>query len=416
MISLEKRGEWFYDQNCRPMDIHKNSFFPQVTACIDDLANNLGIEEKEVKISLNMVLIDLYHRWFYNEFNGGIGYSRDNNCYRVKTRYNRLGIKKIPLLLAVDALTKYEYIDHVKGFKPAQGRGVNSKIRATPRLIELIKSYKIEPDMIESDPNKESIILKDPNGKKLEYKDNEFTDRIREELSMYVERLSKHNITCKGYRDFLKIDTINIRKIFQTDWKSYGRIYGGYWQSSITSDQRKDIMIDDQDTIELDYSNQMVRILYSLIQRDYGDQDAYDLNIATNSPPRRVIKKAIICAINCKDKPTAIKAIQGEINKDSTLKDHPKINISKLLFDLEFKHQDIASLFYSGVGARCQRIDGEIASRIINHFTSIGKPVLSIHDSFICKEEDQQLLFELMHSTFQSVLSINIKDPNSLIK
>lgn len=408
-------GEWYYNKNCKPLDMHKYSHYPQVVQCIDKLLFDLGDDlpnNKIYKVHLNMVVVDLYHRWHGFKFNGGLGYSRDNNAYRLKTRYNGLRIKKKPLLETIDKLLELGYINHMKGYKTDK-QGFNSKIQATPKLIDYIKSFDIDPDCIWSSDQKEIIILKDKNGKKLEYKENEFTNRVREELLIYIDRLSKHQITIDG-KNFIKLDTMDIHKVFQTDFKQYGRIYGGFWQHAVTSKERENIKIDNQETTELDYKNQMIKILYSLEGIDY-DYDAYDVQ----GVDRKLVKKAVICMINCDSKFDAIRAIQGAINKDSYLYDYwfnkNRVNISDLLKQLEFKHQEVLKYFYNSSGALCQRIDSELASRIINFFVHQNKCLLGIHDSFICKKEDQDLLFKTMHREFQNLLKINVLDPNTLI-
>lgn len=411
--------DWYYNKSCRPLDIHKYSYFPQVTQCIDRLIDetNLYMEDlnhstEEIKRHLTIVVVDLYHRWFYMEFNGGIGYSRDNNAYLLKSRYNKIKIKKNILLYVIDELQKHEFIEHKKGYKSFD-YGVNSKIKATPKLIDFIKEFRVDPDMIWHSDQRELIILKDEDGKKIEYIDNEFTNKIREDLLMYIDRLSKHNITCEN-QQFLKIDTLSIHRVFQTDFKQYGRIYGGFWQSQVKSEERKLIKIDGSETVELDYKNQMIRILMSLENIDYGSYDAYDIQ----GVDRKLVKKAVICMINCDSKNDTIRAIQGAINKDKYLYSYwikERTNIKLLLDQLEFKHQNILQYFYNSSGALCQRIDSEICSRIINTFVHSNKCLLSIHDSMICKIEDRKLLFDTMHQKFQEVLKINIQDPNTII-
>lgn len=407
--------DWYYNKNCRPLDIHKYSYFKQVTQCIDNLAEDIELYNNfffldELKKHLTVVVVDLYHMWFYVEFNGGIGYSRDKNKYKLRSRYNKLRIKREPLIHTINCLIENEFIVQKKGYK-SYDYGVNTKIRATPKLIDYIKEFNVDPDMIWKG-EQEIIVLKDKKGGKLEYNDNQYTIKIREELLMYIDKLVKHKITHIN-KKFIKLDTIDIHRVFQNDFKHGGRIYGGFWQSKVRSEERKNILIDNQKTIELDYTNQNIKILYALEGTDYFG-DAYTIP----NYDRKLVKKAMICAINCRSKESAIRAIQKEINMDGYLhkywlKNRP--NIGLLLDQLEFEHQEIEKYFYTCVGMSCQRIDSEICIKIINEFVKQGKVVLTIHDSFVVKEEDKEFLKNTMLNKFNEVLNTRMDNPDTLI-
>ena len=57
-------------------------------------------------------------------------------------------------------------------------------------------------------------------------------------------------------------------------------------------------------------------------------------------------------------------------------------------------------------------LDGKITARVINHFTNKNEPILSIHDSYICREQFKEELSNVMNETINDLLGgykINIK-------
>jgi hypothetical protein len=46
-------------------------------------------------------------------------------------------------------------------------------------------------------------------------------------------------------------------------------------------------------------------------------------------------------------------------------------------------HEPIAHHFYTGVGLRLQRLDSDIAEKILLHFAQSGIAILPLHDSFL---------------------------------
>ena len=62
-------------------------------------------------------------------------------------------------------------------------------------------------------------------------------------------------------------------------------------------------------------------------------------------------------------------------------------------------------------GVELMRLDGEIAIKVVNHFTSLQIPVLTIFDSFIVEADKQMELKNVMKHAVNSSLGfkVNIK-------
>ena len=49
-------------------------------------------------------------------------------------------------------------------------------------------------------------------------------------------------------------------------------------------------------------------------------------------------------------------------------------------------------------------LDGKITSKVIKHFTDKGEPILSIHDSYICREQFKDELNTVMNEAVNELL------------
>lgn len=178
---------------------------------------------------------------------------------------------------------------------------------------------------------------------------------------------------------------------------SYGRIHGGAWQV-IPATYRRSILIDGHDTVELDYSAQVVHIVAGLegIQLT-GDPYAiplpftdYDADFA-----REVVKSAIVIMLNTSNLKAMNGALRNKFRCDPRTENRsirPKLIRECILAH----HPFLEKYAMKGVGKDLFMHDAEIARQIIQTFLDQGKVVLSIHDGFIVKKSDEQLLRDTM--------------------
>jgi hypothetical protein len=87
-----------------------------------------------------VIILDLYAAWTHDK-SRYLAYSRDAGYYKVKTRYNSLGIGYRPSIKAIDALKALSYIDSEKGFfNPVNSTGRWRRMRARQGFIDLIET------------------------------------------------------------------------------------------------------------------------------------------------------------------------------------------------------------------------------------------------------------------------------------
>ena len=67
-------------------------------------------------------------------------------------------------------------------------------------------------------------------------------------------------------------------------------------------------------------------------------------------------------------------------------------------------HEPIAHHFYTGVGLKLQRMDSDIAERVLVHFAKQGVAILPLHDSFLMHEGYESWLEPVMSSAFKECI------------
>ena len=172
-----------------------------------------------------------------------------------------------------------------------------------------------------------------------------------------------------------------------------GRLYGGWWQM-IPSVHRPKIMIDGYPTREIDFSSMQIAMLYA--QAGHSMQgDAYELpGIEPNKNNRKAIKKIILSMINAE-------SADGIPNPEGVTMPRPRSEIIRLAQE---KHSAIESYFFSGEGTRLQRLDSDIAERVMVNMGKRGILVLPVHDSFIVPYSQIETVKEEMVQSYRAIV------------
>ena len=125
---------------------------------------HVNIRRKHIKT----LLLDLYIKWLTDPKKYVSIYLRHEYYEKLVSRYNKLHISSTTTII-VHALRKSGYIEFEKGHYWDPLRNIQeakskkshvTRIRATRKLIDLIKRVKIKPEMVERVPNIETIILR----------------------------------------------------------------------------------------------------------------------------------------------------------------------------------------------------------------------------------------------------------------
>ncbi len=410
--------ERFYS---RPLDVHRLSEYPEVQAVMshlfDDMKSlNLIGKSPRAKVlkHLKVVVLDLYIAYLQDP-KLFIGYPRSPRSFAKGTRFNQLFIGYRPMMRVVDGLEDLGFIENHKGFFDQDRQtGFQSRMRATPSLIDLIEKGDVTPLMVSYDLG-ETIILRDTDDNDLSFPETEETRAISDQVTSYNEFLSEHRIS-------LSLDTEEIRKvllrtrsssidytrtqlcrIFSQDFTSGGRYYKGWWQE-VPSELRRYITIDGENCSELDYSGQSLGLLYAFKGHERawlkGEGDPYAIEGGIGVE-RALMKQVFITCVNAASRDQAVLSIRGDINKGYKGINSTTVFIDRLIDKSIDNHPDIAECFFSSAWAGLQYQDSKIAEYVLKHMQAYGYVALPIHDSFVVQDAHLPQLFSLMKEAYR---------------
>ena len=193
---------------------------------------------------------------------------------------------------------------------------------------------------------------------------------------------------------------IQLYRIFSRgSYEKGGRFYRGWWQN-ILSDYRKYILIDGVRTVEVDYCNMSLRMLYAKRNCEYSAElDAYDLGLPNwkgkQDIRRPSIKQFINALLNDED---GVYKLNKKDVKTLGLDHYEMLALVKKV------HGPIFDLITAGGGQGIQYEDSQIAQDILLELLNDNITCLSVHDSFIVQYQHADRLVEVMKSVFKNRL------------
>lgn len=398
-------GEPDYRNSC-PLDVHLWSDDKEVVNCVDAMCKVLEYQTSKARKHMKVVLLNLY-RSYITDSAMWVGYSRNSSAYQIHRRYNPQAIKYDVLTNVVEKLLQQDYIEHKKGFNDrVSGRGFQSRMRATVKLMEHLSSFGVKSYMIRRHDMEELIIFKNQDKEIIPYKDSRRTETMRTLMKRYNELLARTYIDVDDEAETLgkeyDIDLSRklVKRIFNnSDWKQGGRFYNAWWMGCPKL-LRRHIIIDRHPAIEYDYSGIHIHLLYAREGINYAakGEDAYTI---PGFQDRTLNKLLLLIAINAGNLTKCKQALRDKIRDDPGSFKNPEVDIDALIEAFKAKHAPISKYFFSGIGINLQHLDSLITDRIVRTFTNKGLPLLTIHDSFICRNLDAELLKSSMIEAYK---------------
>ena len=406
----------------RPLDVHRWSDHPEATKLRETVWKDYfsdafpPIEGKgnkaksEPKKQFKVLLLDLYVAWLDDpELSIGLGMTK--SAYKENKRYNALFISA-KMIDVVNQAYEVGLIDKETG---SEMSGMTTRIRASDKLAAIFNETDLTLfELTEEQPNQEVIILNKKefrNDKErtiqVDYEDIDFEPIIemRQQLQQYNALLwrtfidiptreepvieqpywDKKAREMKIRRVKLSQDNKFVRRVFyRDDWNLGGRFHGGWWQS-IKEDWRKQIYINDESTIEQDYSGLHINLLYGL-QGLEPQRDPYTLDNLlgfSDAEQRKIVKGLALMGINALSPKATFSAFRQDQQTGSVEKSLKDKQLKLLLEAFKEKHPAIADSICTDKGVELMQVDGRITAKVVNHFTKKNIPVLTIHDSYI---------------------------------
>lgn len=414
----------------RPIDVNRLSEYPEVQKVISTLFERLessdllrGSPKKGILKHLKAVVLDLYIA-YDSDPETYLGYPRAKSNYAKESRMGSLFFRYRPMIRVIDGLETLGYLENHIGFYDHNRKsGYQSRMKATPALIDLIKTEGVTPFMVSYDIG-EVVLLRDADGKDLSFPETEETKVIADQVRSYNQFLSEHRISVslepKEVRALLleknamavDYSRTQLCRVFQEGFSSGGRYYRGWWQE-VPSELRKYITIDGENCSELDYSGQSLGLLYAYKDHERtwlkGDVDPYLIE-GEAGVDRKLMKKVFLTCVNAASRDQAVRSIRFHINKEYDGLTSTTVFIDRLINQTTQNHPDIAEYFFSSAWAGLQYQDSEIARYVLEGMQANGYVALPIHDSFVVQNRHLAQLFSLMKEAYRMLGVSSIPD------
>ena len=341
-------------------------------------------------------------------------------------------------------VTKLGYFDR-RGRKDGTPTSRLSRYIASDRLLDLFTEDELKalPVIIPPYADPELIRVrvkeKDENGvsrkRSVVITETSETLQMRENLGTINNALSRHwydleipddelSALQKRLADnpqnerIIRMDQRFLHRVFNDpDLQTGGRFYGGWWQN-IPREYRQHLAVNGKRMVELDYSNQHPSILYAQ-QGVIRPADCYSGVIKPPSIEDGAVLKDVRDMIKA--------AFNAMLNSPKPLRQAPT-GVKPSKFGLKWAevseaiiafHEPIAHHFYTGVGLRLQRLDSDIAEKVLLHFARSGIAILPLHDSFLMHNGYEPSLDPVMRSAFEEVVGaspkIDRKEPDKVL-
>ena len=223
-------------------------------------------------------------------------------------------------------------------------------------------------------------------------------DLTNEQRIKLNKKLIEHKRKEKSH--FIRYNERQLYRVFHdTDFKTGGRYYGGWW-ATIPSEFRRHLVIDGKATVEVDFRGLHPSILYAKEGLEMPT-DPYAGILGERY--RGISKKLFNALINAKHD------LQGPPrNVRTRYADQPLswVGIKQRIYEL---HKPISHYFCTGVGLTLMHEDSELATKVMLHFAKMGVPCLPVHDSFIIHHAYEDELYEKMEELFLERYKIPVK-------
>jgi len=310
------------------------------------------------------------------------------------TRYKRAGESIIKL---IHKLHEYGYIELKKGYRTEKESRM-SRIWPTDKLLEYFPKFH---NAVIYSPV-ELVELRDENGNLKEYEDTSKTRHIRSVL----ERANKVNQSADiRYKNYLLF--ASLVAVFKRKFTLYGRLHtrGYRHYQGFSEEERAEITIDNDSTVELDFSGLHPNLLYAKEGKQFLG-DPYSL-VDERPEARPFLKHILLRMLNAKDEISAERAANYWLHKNHTQREELKeIGITRakpLMSEFRKVHKSIGHHFCNGsdTGLRIMNLEAQIALDIVSHFAKQKIPILAVHDSFIVQDKYKNELRQTMENTYE---------------
>ncbi|HIE1652404.1 TPA: hypothetical protein ACXJGC_003678 [Burkholderia cenocepacia] len=298
-----------------------------------------------------------------------------------KSRY-RAPVLRESVTAVLDALCSLSvgFLEQRKGEPAAFARGPQTTFRPSAELLAQAFRLDIGWDDFDRLDGEEVIVLKEAredhwsDPERLEYADTEETSRYREQMREINGWLRGADLKLVS-SSWLDVDLRNrhLRRYFNAgSFELGGRLYGGFWQR-MNKAERKDLRIDGEQAVELDFSQVGPRILYGMAGARV-DRDAYA--VPGYEDHREGVKKLFAAMINTSTPLVRFPAKVREL--------FPKgAKAASVCSAIQRHHPAIADHFHKREGLSVMFTESQIMVSALLRMKAAGIFALPVHDAAI---------------------------------
>jgi hypothetical protein len=325
-----------------------------------------------------------------------VSYSRSRVHWVKRSRYTGRGFSRDIVVKVVDLLVKHGILlDHDK--RPQGALGIQSSYLPNSMLA----AFDMPPL---SKRRGETLILKNAAGELVGYTDTADTRNKRYVIECINDVLSRTDFQVLGdtemadgrwkkiHGELLSTKRTTLKRVFNGGWLLGGRFYGAFWQV-MSGEDRRNILIDGKETVEVDYDYLHARMIYVRAKRKLVG-DPYIIE----GFPRSVAKRAFFIIINARGYLSAKGAVADLLEE----KGMERKLAGKLIEEMKARHKPVEKYFHTGIGLELQNLDSNMAEYVMRVMTvQKGVPCLPIHDSFIVPSDQVKNLIRTMKAAYE---------------
>lgn len=171
---------------------------------------------------------------------------------------------------------------------------------------------------------------------------------------------------------------------------------------------RKNTLLDGERIAEPDFTANHLRMSAALLGEEMPN-DPYEAITTSTGATRPQAKAFITRVIGCsslKQKGGQIKSLYKP-NKDNLTPDLYRSLLSA--FYKEYPWLETKKVFYNDTGARMQMLEGEIGLKMCRWAIDTNTPIISVHDSYACKWDDKEKVWDAMQEFWKETTRLNKK-------
>ncbi|MDK2742120.1 MAG: hypothetical protein NDI90_04340 [Nitrospira sp. BO4] len=332
----------------------------------------------------------------------GVRFSRSEETFAATSRYRPAVFNK-RFLTIMDDLHDLGIVHQVKGdrWKASQVRkhfpdqktvkvyGMKQSYITTGKaLTSLMEVLSMTPAM--SDVNfinegREVIILKKGEGSALlEYADAEFpeADKYRKQMVIINEMLNNAGDILTGEAQAIHDQRKRhlVRRFTHSSLESGGRLWEGFWLNGMKREERPTMLrLKGESTVELDFSNMIVRLCYLVAEKPAPAGDQYiipGLDPASRDGVKRVISTLLFDNNRKRDR------FPKEVAQLFTPADRQK-GWAYVYKAIRTHHYELRAYLDCGLGHYLQFLESQILINCLIRCAQKGLVALPIHDCLV---------------------------------